>query len=54
VVSERGVRHGRLVTVPVEFENQKHGHGAEPPPASSPPTRTGGELAPAMPRSSRG
>jgi CopG family nickel-responsive transcriptional regulator len=31
VVSERGVRHGRLVTVPVEFENQKHGHGAEPP-----------------------
>ena len=30
VVSERGVRHGRLVTVPVEFENQKHGHGLEP------------------------
>ncbi len=30
VVSERGVRHGRLVTVPVEFENQKHAHGAEP------------------------
>ena len=30
MVSERGVRHGRLVTVPVEFEDQKHGHGAEP------------------------
>jgi CopG family nickel-responsive transcriptional regulator len=30
VVSERGVRHGRLVTVPVELENQKHAHGAEP------------------------
>ena len=30
VVAERGVRHGRLVTVPVEFENQKHAHGAEP------------------------
>jgi CopG family nickel-responsive transcriptional regulator len=30
VVSERGVRHGRLVTVPVEFENQMHAHGAEP------------------------
>src|SRR5262249_41651891 len=27
VISERGVRHGRLVTVPVEFETQKHGHG---------------------------
>ena len=30
VVAERGVRHGRLVTVPVEFENQEHVHGAEP------------------------
>jgi CopG family transcriptional regulator, nickel-responsive regulator len=30
VTSERGVRHGRLVTVPVEFENQQHAHGAEP------------------------
>lgn len=30
LVSERGVRHGRLVTVPVEFENQKHSHSAEP------------------------
>jgi CopG family transcriptional regulator, nickel-responsive regulator len=30
VVSERGVRHGRLVTVPAEFENQMHAHGAEP------------------------
>jgi CopG family nickel-responsive transcriptional regulator len=30
VVAERGVRHGRIVTVPVEFENQTHLHGAEP------------------------
>jgi CopG family nickel-responsive transcriptional regulator len=30
VVSERGVRHGQLVTVPVAFENQKHAHGGEP------------------------
>jgi len=30
VIAERGVRHGRLVTVPVEFENQKHAHGVEP------------------------
>ena len=30
VIAERGVRHGRLVTVTVEFENQKHAHGAEP------------------------
>jgi CopG family transcriptional regulator, nickel-responsive regulator len=30
VGSERGVRHGRLVTVPIEFENQKHAHSAEP------------------------
>ena len=30
VISERGVRHGRLVTVPVEFETQKHGHGTGP------------------------
>jgi len=30
LVSERGVRHGRLVTVPVEFENQKHPHSVEP------------------------
>jgi CopG family nickel-responsive transcriptional regulator len=29
VVAERGVRHGRLVTVPVQFETQKHAHGAE-------------------------
>jgi len=26
IVSERGVRHGQLVTVPVEFENQKLRH----------------------------
>src|SRR5437763_16991881 len=25
-----GVRHEELVTVPAEFENQKHAHGAEP------------------------
>jgi CopG family nickel-responsive transcriptional regulator len=30
VIAERGVRHGRLVTVPVELEQQKHAHGAEP------------------------
>jgi CopG family nickel-responsive transcriptional regulator len=30
VVAERGVRHGRLVTVPVEFEDQTHPHGAKP------------------------
>jgi CopG family transcriptional regulator, nickel-responsive regulator len=30
VMAERGVRHGRLVTVPVEFEDQTHAHGAEP------------------------
>jgi CopG family nickel-responsive transcriptional regulator len=30
VISERGVRHGQLLTVPVEFDNQKHAHDAEP------------------------
>jgi CopG family nickel-responsive transcriptional regulator len=30
VVAERGVRHGRLVMVPVEIEDQKHAHGDEP------------------------
>jgi CopG family nickel-responsive transcriptional regulator len=30
VISERGMRHGELVTVPAKFENQKHAHGAEP------------------------
>jgi CopG family transcriptional regulator, nickel-responsive regulator len=30
VLAERGVRHGRLVTVPVEFEDQAHAHGAQP------------------------
>ena len=29
IVAERGVRHGQLVTVPVEFESQKHTHGTE-------------------------
>src|SRR5579885_2013768 len=30
VIAERGVRHGRLVTVPVDLESQTHAHGAEP------------------------
>lgn len=30
VIAERGVRHGRLITVPVEIEDQKHQHGGEP------------------------
>jgi CopG family nickel-responsive transcriptional regulator len=30
VTSERGVRHGRLVMVPVEMETEKHGHAGEP------------------------
>jgi CopG family transcriptional regulator, nickel-responsive regulator len=30
VLAERGVRHGRLVTVPVELEDDAHAHGAEP------------------------
>ena len=29
IVAERGVRHGQLVMVPVEFESQKHTHGTE-------------------------
>jgi len=29
MIAERGVRHGRLVTVPVEFEDQTHAHGPE-------------------------
>ena len=29
MIAERGVRHGRLVTVPIEFEDQTHAHGAE-------------------------
>jgi CopG family nickel-responsive transcriptional regulator len=29
VIAERGVRHGRLVTVPVEVESEKHGHAGE-------------------------
>jgi CopG family nickel-responsive transcriptional regulator len=32
VTAERGVRHGQLVTVPVDIRSQKHAHG-------SPPTR---------------
>jgi CopG family nickel-responsive transcriptional regulator len=30
VIAERGVRHGRVVMIPVELENQKHAHGGEP------------------------
>jgi CopG family nickel-responsive transcriptional regulator len=30
VIAERGVRHGRLVVVPVEVESAKHSHGDEP------------------------
>lgn len=26
VIAERGVRHGRLVTIPVRMESEKHGH----------------------------
>lgn len=29
VIAERGVRHGRLVTVPVEIEAEKHAHEGE-------------------------
>ena len=30
VTAERGVRHGRLVMVPVEMESEKHAHAGEP------------------------
>ncbi|MGP0060640.1 MAG: nickel-responsive transcriptional regulator NikR [Beijerinckiaceae bacterium] len=30
VIAERGVRHGRLIMVPVELEDEKHAHGSEP------------------------
>ena len=30
VISERGVRHGRLVAVPVAVETESHAHGGEP------------------------
>ncbi|HUN50636.1 MAG TPA: nickel-responsive transcriptional regulator NikR [Candidatus Sulfotelmatobacter sp.] len=30
LVAERGVRHGRLVMVPVTLENARHAHGHEP------------------------
>jgi CopG family nickel-responsive transcriptional regulator len=30
VIAERGVRHGRLVVVPIEVERSKHAHGEEP------------------------
>jgi len=30
VIAERGVRHGRLVMVPVDVEEEKHAHGVTP------------------------
>ena len=30
VIAERGVRHGRLITIPVALESQAHRHGLEP------------------------
>jgi CopG family transcriptional regulator, nickel-responsive regulator len=30
VIAERGVRHGRLVAIPVTLEEQKHAHAPEP------------------------
>jgi CopG family nickel-responsive transcriptional regulator len=30
VIAERGVRHGRLVTVPVELRSEIHAHAGEP------------------------
>ena len=30
VIAERGVRHGRLVTIPVEAETERHTHAGEP------------------------
>ncbi len=30
VIAERGVRHGRLVTVPVRLESETHAHGGAP------------------------
>src|SRR5205085_10702116 len=26
VIAERGLRHGRLIVIPVDFETRKHGH----------------------------
>jgi CopG family transcriptional regulator, nickel-responsive regulator len=31
VIAERGVRHGRLVVVPVEFRSEVHSHAGEAP-----------------------
>jgi CopG family nickel-responsive transcriptional regulator len=30
IIAERGVRHGRLVMVPVNVEHEKHPHGGKP------------------------
>jgi CopG family nickel-responsive transcriptional regulator len=29
IIAERGVKHGRLVTVPVELASEKHAHGTQ-------------------------
>jgi NikR C terminal nickel binding domain len=36
VMAERGVRHGRLVAVPVEIEDQVHARGTRAAPAAPP------------------
>jgi len=33
IIAERGVRHGRLVTIPAEIESERHGHGQRQPQA---------------------
>lgn len=30
IIAERGVRHGRIVTIPAEFESARHSHGEGP------------------------
>ncbi len=44
VMAERGVQHGQLVSVPVEFHTQKHAHGGEPTRPPSPCPRARGRL----------
>jgi CopG family transcriptional regulator, nickel-responsive regulator len=31
IIAERGVRHGRVVTIPAEIESARHGHGQRQP-----------------------
>ena len=33
IIAERGVRHGRVVTIPAEIESARHGHGQRQPQA---------------------